>query len=238
MSYRQLWLVALASAIPALAQPSADQILEKYAQALGGQAAYEKITTRAMKGTVEIPDDNVTGTAQAWAKAPGSYRLTLDIPGYGIVETLLDGDNGWKKDPDSGVHAMSKTDLAIAQRDFSFYREVKLKELFPKMETAPAEKVAGHDAYVIVANPPSGSAEKFYFDAASGLLVKRDFERITLEDGIVPYEVLYSDYRDVDGVKVPCTIEQRAPDSTMIFKFSEVKLNAALGDSAFAKPEK
>ena len=33
----------------------------------------------------------------------------------------------------------------------------------------------------------------------SGLLVKRDYERVTLEDGIVQYEVLLRDYRDVDG---------------------------------------
>ena len=59
-----------AGAVPALAQPSVDQILEKYAQALGGQAAYEKVTTRTMQGTVEIPDDNASGTAQVYAAAP------------------------------------------------------------------------------------------------------------------------------------------------------------------------
>src|SRR6476469_9887255 len=131
MRHLQLWMLALAGAVPALAQATVDQVLEKYAQALGGQSAYEKVTARTMKGTVEIPDDNVTGTAQVWAKAPGSYRISLEIPGYGVIETVLDGDNGWKKDPDSGTHTMSKTDLAIAQRDRAFHREVRLKELYP-----------------------------------------------------------------------------------------------------------
>jgi outer membrane lipoprotein-sorting protein len=239
MTFRQLWCLAtLASAAPALAQPSVDQILEKYARGLGGKAAYEKVTTRAMKGTVEIPDDNATGSALVWAKAPASYRLTMDIPGYGVVETVVDGDKGWETNPDSGTHTMSKTDLAIAQRDHQFHREVELKELFPKMETAAADKVNGRAAYVIEATPANGPAEKLYFDEESGLLVKRDFERVTLEDGIVQYEVLYSDYRDVDGLKLPGRIEQRSPDNTMIFKFSEIKNNVALDDAAFAKPEK
>jgi outer membrane lipoprotein-sorting protein len=237
MRYRQYCLLALAAAAPALAQPSVDQILATYQQALGGQAAYEKVTTRAMKGTVEIPDDNVTGTAQIVAKAPGSFRLTMDIPGYGAVETVLDGDNGWEKNPDSGTHAMSKTDLAIAQRDHRFYREVRLKDLYPKMETGGVFKLEGRSLYVIEATPAAGPAEKLYFDAETGLLVKRDFERVTLEDGIVQYEVL-RDYRDVDGLKMPFTIEQRAPDNTMIFKFAEIKNNAPLADTAFAKPEK
>jgi outer membrane lipoprotein-sorting protein len=238
MRYRQYCLLALAAAAPALAQPSVDQIIEKYQQALGGQAAYEKITTRAMKGTVEIPDDNVTGTAQVVAKAPGSFRLTMDIPGYGVIETVLDGGNGWEKNPDSGTHAMSKADLAVAQRDHHFYREVRLKDLYPTMHPAGRDKVNGREVYVVEATPAAGPAERLYFDAENGLLVKRDFERVTLEDGIVQYEVLLKDYREVDGLKFPFTIEQRAPDNTMIFKFAEIKNNAPLADTAFAKPEK
>jgi len=238
MNFSPYCLLALAGAAPALAQPTVSQILEKYTQALGGKAAWEKVTSRMMKGAVEIPDDNVTGTALVIQKAPGSFRMTMDIPGYGVVETVLDGGNGWEVNPDSGTHAMSKADLATAQRDHDFYREVRLQELYAKMEPAGEGKVNGRAVYVVEATPAGGSAEKLYFDAASGLLVKRDFERVTLEDGIVQYEMLLRDYRDVDGLQLPFTIEQRSPDNTMIFKFTEIRNNAPLADTAFAKPEK
>ena len=74
MSYPRLWLPAMLSMAPLLAQPSVDQILEKYTQALGGRAACEKVTTRTMQGTVEIPDDNASGTAQVYAAAPERFR--------------------------------------------------------------------------------------------------------------------------------------------------------------------
>jgi hypothetical protein len=64
MSYGRCCLLALAAAPLGLSQPSVDQILTKYAQALGGQSAYEEVSTRAMLGSVEIPDDNVTGAVQ------------------------------------------------------------------------------------------------------------------------------------------------------------------------------
>jgi hypothetical protein len=98
--------------------------------------------------------------------------------------------------------------------------------------------VAGRAVYVVEAAPAAGPAEKLYFDTESGLLVKHDFERVTLEDGIVQYEMLLRDYRDVDGLKLPFTIEQRSPDNTMIFKFAEIRNNPPLADEAFAKPEK
>ena len=247
MRNRQYWLLSLLAVVlaapglgQALSQASidVDRILAAYTRALGGEAAYEKITTRAMKGTVEIADDNATGTVQVWAKAPDSFRLTMDIPGYGLVETVLDGEKGWEKNPDSGTRAMGKTDLAVARRDHQFYREVRLKELYPRMETAGTDKVEGRAVYVVEATPAAGPAEKLYFDAQNGLLVKRDFERVTLEDGIVQYEMLLRDYREVDGLKLPFTIEQRSPDNTMIFKFAEIGNNAPLTDTAFAKPEK
>src|SRR5690348_5314661 len=108
MRYLPLFF-ALASAGPVLAQPSVDQILEKYTQAIGGQAAYEKVTTRVMKGEVRIPDDDTRGTLEVFAKAPDRYHNKLNFPD-GLFETVLDGDHGWEKNPDSGVHAMSRAD--------------------------------------------------------------------------------------------------------------------------------
>ena len=239
MRYRSVLFLAMVAVAPALAQPSVDQILDKYAQALGGKDAYEKVTSRMSKGTVDIPDDDAHGTAVVIAEAPARYRLTMDIPAYGgAIEMVLDGDQGWEKNPDSGVHAMSNRDLAVAKRDFSFYRETRLKEMYAKLETAGTDKVGDRSVYLVQATPAEGPAEKLYFDAENGLLLKRDFERITLEDGIVQYEMVYSDYRDVDGLKLPFTIERRSPDSTMILKFSELKNNPALDAAAFAKPVK
>ncbi len=238
MSYRQLWPLALIAAAPLWGQPSVDEILGKYAQAIGGRAACEKITTRTMTGTVEIPDDNVTGKVVVLAKAPGSYRLTMDIPGYGVVEMVLDGASGWQRNPDTGTHSMNKKDLQIAARDHDFYHDLRLKELYAGLQVAGADKLDGRDVYILEGAAPDGPNEKFYFDAASGLLLKHDFERVTLEDGIVQYEMLYADYRDVDGVKLPSRVEQRAPDNTMIFKFTEIKNNAPLGEGAFSAPEK
>jgi zinc protease len=237
MKYRVCMLAGLAVAA-AFGQRSAEQVIEKYMQAIGGRAAFEKVTTRVMKGTVEIPDDQTTGTAEIYAKAPDRYRSTFDFPGYGTVERVLDGEKGWDKNPESGVSVMSRTDLTVNRRDHDFYRETHWKDLYPKMAAPAAEKLDGRAVYMIEAAPAEGSAEKLYFDAESGLLVKQDYERVTLEDGIVQYEAFYRDYREVDGIKFPFTIEQRAPDNTMIFKFTEIRNNVPIADGKFAKPEK
>jgi hypothetical protein len=238
MTYRHCCLLVLLGTAPALAQPTLDQVLEKYVQAVGGPSAFEKVTSRVMKGAVEVPDDNTTGTVEVYAKAPDLYRATYNFPGYGIVELVLAGDRGWKKDPDAGVSNMSRNDVTNNQRDHSFYRETRLKDLYPKMEMAGTAQLEGRSVVLVAATPAGGQAEKLYFDAETGLLVKHDFERITLEDGIVQNEVVYRDYRDAGGVKLPYTIEERTPDSTTIVKFSEIQNNVEIGEDRFAKPVK
>src|SRR5262245_6480776 len=58
--------------------PTVDQILDKYAQALGGELAFRKLTTRIMTGTIEIKAEkegipnkiDVTGEYEIYAVAP------------------------------------------------------------------------------------------------------------------------------------------------------------------------
>src|SRR5579884_1767507 len=152
MYSRHVLLLAMMAA-PTWAQPTTDQILDKYTQALGGKAAYEKVTSRLMKGEVSIPDDNTTGTAVVYAKAPDRYRATYDFPGYGIVDLVIDGDHGWQKNPDSGLNGMSRQDLEAERRAHAFHRETRLKELYPKMGPPARVDVEGHSAYRIEATP-------------------------------------------------------------------------------------
>src|SRR5438552_14577246 len=51
------------------ALPTIEQILEKYAQAIGGEAAIQALTSRVMKGTITVPSINARGTMEVYAKA-------------------------------------------------------------------------------------------------------------------------------------------------------------------------
>jgi zinc protease len=218
--------------------PSLEQILDRYMQAVGGKDAIGKVTSRTMKGTLENSDDGTTSPAQVFTKAPGKYLSVVDIADAGQMEECWNGETGWAKDPDSGPHDMSKSEQTAAKRDYDFYREIRLKELFPKMALSGRTKVDESEAYIVEATSPDGATEKLYFDVRSGLLLRRDFERVNIDDGIVLYEVDYDDYKDVDGLKLPSTIRRKTPDYTLTYRFTEIKHNVAIDDAKFSKPEK
>jgi hypothetical protein len=218
--------------------PSVDQILDHYVQAVGGKDALEKVTSRAMKGTLENSDDGTTSPAEVFTKAPDKYLAVVNLGDGGQMLEAWNGAAGWGKDPDSGLHDTGKAEQAAAKRDYDFYREVRLKELFPKMALSGKTKVDDRDAYLIDATSPDGATEKLYFDVESGLLVRRDFERVNIDDGIVLYEVDYDDYKDVEGLKLPATVRRKTPDYTLTYRFTEIKQNVPVEDARFNKPEK
>jgi len=232
----------VAGLIPALAQtaapsspPSADQIIEKYVQALGGKAAAEKLTSRVAKGTFVM--DQIPGEAseEIYEKAPNKQLAITDAPSFGVVRRGFNGTAGWQDMPQTGLQDVTGQQLAAMKRYSDFYRETKLKEIYPKMTVKGKEAVNGKDAYVVEATPDDGPAEIMYFDPDTGLLVRLQTEGEG-PNGKVNIDSTFDDYREVDGVKLPFLIHQSFGEFSFTIKLTEVKHNVPIEDAKFDKP--
>ena len=232
-------VVALAAlGVSALAQeaPSAPDVVAAYVKALGGQQKLQGVTSKVMTGTLLNSDDGTTSKFTARAKAPNLYALVISLSDEGTMQTVFAGDAGWNQDPDSGVRPMNKADLAAARSDYDFYRPLHLAELYPQMAPPKKAKLGNADAWVIEAQPLAGEPEKLWFDAATGLLISREYQRMTLEDGIIAFQEYFEDYKPVEGIQVPFKVRRATPDYELTYTYEKVQLNAPVEDAAFAKP--
>ena len=216
------------------AQPTAEQLIAKYIRAIGGKAAIEKVRSRLTVGTMD-PGEGTTLSLELSEKAPDKFLSVVDVPGLGTVKQGFDGTVGWDSTPNQGVQELAGAMLAAVRRNAQFYRWLRMKELFTKLRISGTVKVGDRDAYVMEATPPEGFAEIFYFDTETGLLVKRDY-KLEAPEGVLSFETFYDDYREVDGVKLPCTLRRVGPDNVLILKFTEIKQNVEMDDGKFSKP--
>src|SRR5688572_7444771 len=139
------------------ALPTADQILDKYVQAIGGKSAIEKQTSRVSKGSFEIPAVGASGTAEIFEKAPNKNAAIINIPGFGVVQEGFDGKTAWAQDPQSGLREKAGAELAAAKLDGEFYKPIRFKQLYPKMVVKGKDKVGERDVFVVEATPVESS---------------------------------------------------------------------------------
>ena len=224
-----------ASPSPRPAGPSADDILNKYLQAIGGPAAIDKMKTLIMKGAYAGANGEKLNYEVQMA-APDKFYINVTTS-QGTIERGFDGSVGWEKGP-RGVNELAAAVLDDLKATFLFYRNLKLKEQFPQTRVSGREKIGDRNTIIVTGRTADKKVERLYFDAESGLLLRRISYTQTMV-GVIPYQIDFEDYRDVDGVKLPFTVRVSAvevgnPVSTRTY--SEIKLNAPIDDVKFKMP--
>ena len=226
---------AVAQTTPQAALPSADQVIDKYVQAIGGKAAFEKLTSRVCKGTLEMEQLPGPAAEEIYLKAPNKQYMVTDLSSYGQARRGFNGVVGWEDNPQNGMRDITGPELAAMKRDADFYMPIKLRELYPIMAVKGKESVNGHDTYVVEATASDGAAETMYFDAGSGLLV-RTVREAEGPNGNATMDITLDDYREVDGIKLAFVMHFSLGDFNFVIKLSEVKHNLPIDDAKFDKP--
>jgi hypothetical protein len=221
---------------PALAFPSPALLLERYVKAMGGAEALRKITSRVVKGTFEIPGEQVTGTAEIDMASPDGFYSVLNIQGAGEFLQGYDGKVGWASDPGRGLRELSGQELAQMRRSSRFHHELHMAELYPKLRVVEKTMDGDRPVWVLEATPPEGRAERFYFDAETWLLLRHDSMQITPE-GELPIEHRYAEYTKVDGVQVPTLLRHKDPGVEWQVKFTDIRNNVAIDPARFSLPK-
>jgi hypothetical protein len=220
---------------PAEAMPTADQILAKYQEAVGAPTAIEKLKTLSIKGTW-LTSNGMTFGYELYQSGPDRLYAALNTPRQGMIERGFDSAVGWEQST-RGLRDLSGEELVYLRRYPGLFGNLKLKEQFTSLSAAGKDKIDGRDVYVLRGMTPGGKRERLYFDAATGLLVRRITSTPTII-GSIPEQVDFDDYHDVDGLKLPFKIRISTvdPNSSATLQFTEAKLNAAVDESKFKKP--
>ena len=218
--------------------PTADQILDKYMQAIGGEQRLAGLTSFTAKGTYSGYDtDFAKLPAEVYAKAPG-LRTTVIHPPIGEGTTVYDGRNGWIAAANSLLPLVTLTggelDAVTLEAELAF--PAKIKQYLTGWRVGfPPATLDDHNVLVVQGTAPAGSRVKLFFDKDSGLLVRMVMFTNTVL-GLNPREFDYSDYRDVAGVKVPFKWTAIWTDGRSEFEMTDVKPNALIDAAKFGKP--
>jgi Photosynthetic reaction centre cytochrome C subunit len=178
--------------------PTVDSVFDRYLAALGGRERLAATTSRVAEGTV-TRDNGRTPPAS------GTFVLRQAMPREARVETTF-----------------SYPPEAEAELLADFLRARRIRDLYPKAAVTGRETLRGRDVFVVEATTASGRDHRLYFDAASGLLLRRYAEKPT-PLGLLPESHDFDDYREVGGVTEPFLIDWSRADYHVTFRLTKVE---------------
>jgi photosynthetic reaction center cytochrome c subunit len=241
-------------------QASAEQILDKYIQAVGGAQRLSSLTSYVATGTsIGFGGFGGEGQVQISAKAPDQRAMIIgfkDNPGRDDAVRAFDGRVGWQRVPLSvlGEYELSGSELDGAKLDAQLSFPGQIKQVLTNWRVgnsttisdlpAPSSQSTGQpitmfgqdrDVQVLQGTGPRNTLVTLYFDSASGLLL-RMIRYGNSPIGRVPTQIDYADYRDVGGIKLPFRMTFAWLDGRDAIQLNEVRTNVPIDAARFGRP--
>jgi hypothetical protein len=231
-------LVCMFTTATAFAQ-TADEIVNKHIEAMGGKDKIAAMKTLKMVASVDI-GPNMKAPMTMYVVDNKAFRMELEFQGMKMINAF-EGETGWyinpfggKKDPENMNAEQireTKNELDLSGSLFNYKEKGHTVELIGK------EDMEGTDTYKLKVTKKSGDVEYIYLDAASYLELKKT-RKTKFEDKEVETESLSSNWKKVDGIMFPFTVEQRQKDASQgqAVNFDSYEVNAKVDESMFKMP--
>jgi hypothetical protein len=228
---KSILLLAAIFAVAVIHAQTAEEIIKKYtvANKLDKLSAIStvKITGKmSMMGT-ELP-------MELWMKSPDKLKQVMSFNGQEIV-SAIDGTKGYMINPMSG--STTPTEMPLGQIEqsknslvFYNYMEAYLKN--GKLTLEGSENVGDKPAYKLKIVMDGGTTMWAFIDKSSYLMVKASVN--TSSNGVdVTADILYSDFKDNNGVFLPMKMNTSANGMEIIMIYDKVEVNIPMEDSIF-----
>lgn len=212
-------------------KPSADQIFDKYTAALGGKDKVDKITSRVISATRTERDGKEIEKETLYLE-PGKYALQTVYPKATVTEAFAGTDAiKFTKQPIK----LRADEQEFIKREAAMFSPASLRAAYTKVDFGGLDKLNGRMVNVLIATTAANAREILYFDAETGLLVRRQSSSQTIF-GRFPIQVDYLDYKSFGGVKLPTTLKYAMPNLSWTRHILSVKTNVPVDPSVYKMP--
>jgi photosynthetic reaction center cytochrome c subunit len=214
--------------------PSVAQIIDAYVAALGGATAIEEITSRTEEGMITTNENSV---AIEIISGDSGKQAIIQHLANGDSSRVFDGRDAWFTSPGRSAVHLQGDELDAARVDADLYFPIHIRQIFPELRVEYPESLDGQDTYLIIGVRDGHPQTKLYFDKRTGLLVRAErYAESAL--GLNPARVDFSDYREVDGVRVAFRRRRSSLAGTSTIELNRVRQNDPIPPETFASPEK
>ena len=218
-----------------------EEVLSKHQAAMGSPEKWSAVKSLVMKNKFSVQGMDIESKTSVLVGQ--GFRTEVEVMGNEII-TAIDGENGWMMRPammggTGSPEAMpaDQVKMASSQKNIGSTLIIAQKE-GAKIELVSKEKLDGADVYLLKITKKDGDESQVYVSASTFFIVKTT-GKLKANGQEIDTEVNFSNYKLVDGLYFPFTIETASPmGGMMTVDTLSVEVNPSIDASIFAKPAK
>ncbi|CAN5613355.1 hypothetical protein BH10BAC2_BH10BAC2_06050 [soil metagenome] len=228
-----LSLTALVMVIMVRAQ-TADEIIAKHIEAVGGKETITKITSVIIESGTEVMGNQ--SSAKTYIVNGKAYRNELDFNGQSLVQVVTD-KGGWAINPFTG----GSDPAAMAPEEFNSNADliyagdplVNYAANGGNVELAGQEKIGDINAYKIKYTNKYNVEILYYIDPATSYIIQAS-KKANVMGQEVTVNTTLSNYQKTDfGIMMPYTINIDMGQFAMQINTKKVEINKAIDEKIF-----
>jgi hypothetical protein len=214
--------------------PSGREVINRFIEAMGGQAAIRAQSGRHIMGSFSIPSQGIGGALDLYAQPPNKMLVRVTLQGIGEIKTGYDGTTAWSMNPMVGPQVLDSLQLKQIQQQADFYSSLYPETQIASLETVGDSTFEGVECYNVKVTTTWGETYNEFFDKTTGLqLGSRRRQESPM--GALETVAVNSDWKVIEGVKVPFRSVQRTMGIEQVIAIDSVSV-LAVPDSMFALP--
>ncbi|WP_299817968.1 pitrilysin family protein [uncultured Pontibacter sp.] len=210
---------------------TAETVLDNYIKAIGGKANIEKLKDVTVTSNASIQGMQLTMVQQQ--KGSDKFAMQVSMNNSPMQRVIINGDKGKMEAPMQGINQeIPKEQLATQKLEANLFPVLQYGKLGITTKLTGMEKVDGKDAYAVEVAQPNGQKATHYFAKDSGLRLK-EVNNLQSPQGVITQTKVYSDYKEVNGVKFPYVIETTVGPQVIKAEVKNIEVNKNLSDDTF-----
>lgn len=200
---------------------TAQTVFGKYMESIGGQTAADKVKSIHMNAAAELQGQKLD--LETKATASGKSISIVSMAGNVMQKQVFDGEKGYVEGRGQKMPMNEEQKKTVKAESHPF------PELIAEnAELTGIEKVNDQDAYVVKMSENVTN----YYSVDNGLKL-RTVQTVKQGPQTMTIPIDYSNYKEVDGIKLPFAISQSMGAMTLSFEVSNYEINNGVSDSDF-----
>ena len=200
---------------------TATDVVNKYFEAIGG-----KEKAMAVKTTMMVSNATIQGTPLVMttkASAPNKTLMTISVMGNTMQKVVFDGEKGYQEAQGRKTD-MKPEDITEGKEANAIFNDLN----YTSGKLIRIEPIDGKNTIVLKIGD-----EEIFYDMTSGLKVKAVKIVKTPDGKEIKVPTTYGDYKAVEGIMFPHSIEIKSGPMNLNFKIVEIKINEGVEDKDF-----